>query len=69
MDELLEALDWSNRPIEFMCGHEFTDEDLILGDFGDHILVRCPVNQEDYKIYYDVFDYKKVLEDIAILEN
>ena len=69
MDELKRALDWSNRPVEFMCGHEFTNEDLILGDFGDHILIRCPVNEEDYKIYYEIIESKKLLEDIAIFEG
>jgi len=60
--------DWSNRPIEFLKGYTFTEEDPVLGDFGDHILVYCPVSDEDYRIYYTVHGDRKVLNDMAILE-
>jgi hypothetical protein len=54
-------LDYSNNPRDKESGYIFTEEDTILGDFGDHILVSCALNDEDYIIHYDYIDAKKVL--------
>lgn len=53
--------DWSNRPIEPKTRHIFSEKDLIFGDFGDHILIHCPTNNEDYIIRYDYESGRKVL--------
>jgi hypothetical protein len=68
MDAQELTYDWSNRPVEFLRGHVFSERDQILGDFGDHILVYCLATDEDYRVYYDVVGSRKVLRELAILE-
>jgi hypothetical protein len=63
-----QTYDWSNQPVEFLCGYTFAPGDDIRGDFGDHILIRCPINQEDYRIYYHISEGRKVLHTLARLE-
>lgn len=58
-------LDYSNNPRDPESGYIFSEEDTILGDFGDHILVSCALNEEDYTIHYDYTDGKKVLRKTA----
>jgi len=60
-------LDYSKYPQDPDTGYIFTEEDTILGDFGDHILVSCPANDEDYIIKYDYDNGKKVLRKEAKL--
>lgn len=60
-------LDYSNYPQAPETGYVFSENDPILGDFGDHILVNCPDNDEDYTIRYDYDSGKKVLRKEAKL--
>lgn len=60
-------LDWSKRPTDPDTGYIFSEEDRILGDFGDHILVSCLLNDEDYIITYEYDSGRKVLNKKAKL--